>query len=65
MLTLGRRHTVELDDGWTVVTVDGSVAVHVEHTFALLGDGVWVLTSPDGGRSRLGDLVSARGTAAG
>ncbi len=59
MLTLGRPSTVELDDGWTVVTVDGSPAVHVEHTFALLADGVWVLTAADGGAARLGDLLSA------
>jgi methionyl aminopeptidase len=60
MLTLGRPRTEELADGWTVVTVDGSIAVHVEHTFALLPDGVWVLTAPDGGRSRLGPLLATR-----
>ncbi|HEY8473859.1 MAG TPA: type I methionyl aminopeptidase [Natronosporangium sp.] len=62
MLTLGSHKTAELDDEWTVVTVDGSPAVHVEHTFALLDDGVWVLTAEDGGRSRLGDLISSRAT---
>jgi methionyl aminopeptidase len=60
MLTLGSPKTVELSDGWTVITRDRSVAVHVEHTMALLPDGVWVLTAPDGGRERLGDLVTAR-----
>ena len=60
MLTLGRPRTVELADGWTVVTRDGSPAVHVEHTFALLGDGAWVLTAEDGGVARLGELASAR-----
>ncbi|NIL57766.1 type I methionyl aminopeptidase [Salinispora arenicola] len=60
MITLGSPRTVELADGWTVVTRDGSRAVHVEHTMALLPDGVWVLTAPDGGRERLGDLVTAR-----
>lgn len=59
MLTLGGPRTVELDDGWTVVTRDGSPAVHVEHTFALLDDGVWVLTAADGGAQRLGDLISS------
>jgi methionyl aminopeptidase len=58
MLTLGRPRTVELEDGWTVVTADGSPAVHVEHSIALCDDGVWVLTAPDGGRERLGDLVA-------
>ncbi|NJP35457.1 type I methionyl aminopeptidase [Micromonospora thermarum] len=60
MITLGSPRTVELADGWTVVTRDRSMAVHVEHTMALLPDGVWVLTAPDGGRERLGDLVTAR-----
>jgi methionyl aminopeptidase len=58
MLTLGRPRTVELDDGWTVVTADGSPAAHVEHTVALCDDGVWVLTAPDGGRERLGELAA-------
>ncbi|HLT12147.1 MAG TPA: type I methionyl aminopeptidase, partial [Micromonosporaceae bacterium] len=58
MITLGSPHTIELSDGWTVVTRDGSVAAHVEHTVALLPDGVWVLTEPDGGRSRLGELAA-------
>ncbi|HYN94492.1 MAG TPA: type I methionyl aminopeptidase [Pilimelia sp.] len=60
MLTLGSPRTAELSDGWTVVTRDGSMSVHVEHTMALLPDGVWVLTAPDGGRERLGELVSRR-----
>ncbi|WP_018252458.1 type I methionyl aminopeptidase [Salinispora mooreana] len=60
MITLGSPRTAELADGWTVVTRDGSRAVHVEHSMALLPDGVWVLTAVDGGRERLGDLVSAR-----
>ncbi|ROO51863.1 methionyl aminopeptidase [Micromonospora sp. Llam0] len=60
MITEGSARTDELADGWTVVTRDGSMAVHVEHSMALLPDGVWVLTEPDGGRSRLGDLVTAR-----
>jgi methionyl aminopeptidase len=59
MLTLGKPKTAELDDGWTVVTVDGSLAVHVEHSIALCEDGVWVLTAADGGRGRLGDLIAS------
>ena len=53
MITLGSRETRELDDGWTVSTVDGSWAAHWEHTVAILDDGPWVLTAPDGGRSAL------------
>ncbi|GII24236.1 type I methionyl aminopeptidase [Planosporangium mesophilum] len=59
MLTRGKPRTVELEDGWTVVTADGSPAVHVEHSIALCDDGVWVLTASDGGRERLGDLVAS------
>jgi methionyl aminopeptidase len=60
MITLGSPRTVELSDGWTVVTRDGSRAAHTEHTVALLEDGAWVLTASDGGVSRLGELASAR-----
>ncbi len=60
MITMGSPRTAELSDGWTVVTRDRSRAAHVEHSMALLDDGVWVLTAPDGGRERLGDLVTAR-----
>ncbi|TML25730.1 MAG: type I methionyl aminopeptidase [Actinobacteria bacterium] len=60
MLTLGSPDTVELADGWTVITRDRSVAVHVEHTVTFFDDGVWVTTAEDGGRRRLGDLVTAK-----
>lgn len=53
MVTLGARATEELDDGWTVRTVDGSWAAHWEHTVAILDDGPWVLTAEDGGRAEL------------
>jgi methionyl aminopeptidase len=44
MLTAGSEKTEELDDGWTVVTVDGSRAVHWEHSVAITEDGPLVLT---------------------
>ncbi|WP_285504220.1 type I methionyl aminopeptidase [Actinokineospora sp. NBRC 105648] len=47
MLTLGTEETVELEDGWTVVTADGSRAAHWEHTVAVTEDGPWVLTAPE------------------
>jgi methionyl aminopeptidase len=53
MVTLGGRATKELEDGWTVATVDGSWAAHWEHTVAILDDGPWVLTAEDGGRAEL------------
>ncbi|MGA8113838.1 MAG: type I methionyl aminopeptidase [Actinocatenispora sp.] len=60
MITMGAADVVELDDDWTVVTSDHSIAAHVEHSVARCEDGLWVLTAPDGGRSRLGDLVSSQ-----
>ena len=53
MITLGDAETEQLDDGWTVVTADGSWAAHFEHTVAITEDGPWVLTAEDGGRDRL------------
>ncbi|MDR0436393.1 MAG: type I methionyl aminopeptidase [Propionibacteriaceae bacterium] len=53
MLTLGKQETVELDDDWTVVTRDSSPAAHWENTVAVLEDGLWVLTEPDGGAAEL------------
>jgi methionyl aminopeptidase len=53
MLTLGYQDVRQLDDGWTIATEDGSVAVHWEHTVAVLEDGPWVLTAFDGGRAEL------------
>jgi methionyl aminopeptidase len=49
MVTVGDPSTVELEDGWTVVTKDGSRAAHFEHTVAITPEGPWVLTAEDGG----------------
>jgi methionyl aminopeptidase len=51
MLVLGQPQTLLLDDGWTVVTADGTRSAHFEHTVAITADGPWVLTAEDGGRS--------------
>jgi methionyl aminopeptidase len=53
MLTQGAPDTAQLSDEWTIVTQDGSRAAHWEHTVALLADGLWVLTAPDGGNAAL------------
>ena len=45
MITRGERHVVELDDGWTVITTDGSRAAHFEHTVAITPEGPWALTA--------------------
>ena len=59
MLVLGERYTRLLDDGWTVVSADGTPAAHFEHTVAITADGPWVLTAADGGASRLGGPADA------
>ncbi len=67
MLTLGTPATRELGDQWTVASADGSLAAHWEHTVAILEDGPWVLTAPDGGRAELaarGVTLSALSAAA-
>jgi methionyl aminopeptidase len=53
MVTAGAIDTHVLDDGWTVVTDDGSFAAHWEHTVAVHKGGIWVLTAPDGGANGL------------
>ncbi|MFA9446172.1 type I methionyl aminopeptidase [Egicoccus sp. AB-alg6-2] len=45
MFNLGTEETRTLDDGWTVVTADGSVSAHWEHTIAITEDGPRVLTA--------------------
>jgi len=44
MLTTGGEETRTLADGWTVVTADGSLAAHFEHTVAIAQDGGRILT---------------------
>lgn len=44
MLTAGTEAWRELADGWTVVTADGSLAAHFEHTVVVTDDGGQVLT---------------------
>ena len=59
MITLGSAETEELDDGWTVVTQDGSRAAHWENSVAVTDAGIWVLTALDGGQERLKALGAA------
>ncbi len=44
MLTLGSVDSIVLDDDWTVVTDDGSLAAHWEHTVAATSNGPRILT---------------------
>jgi methionyl aminopeptidase len=59
MLVLGDEGTRLLDDGWTVVTADGNIAAHFEHTVAITPDGPRVLTAEDGGRSGLAAIAAS------
>jgi len=45
MFMLGEEQTRVLADEWTVVTADGSLAAHFEHTVAVTEDGPEVLTA--------------------
>ena len=47
MLNVGGWEAVQLDDGWTVVTADGSLSAHFEETVAIGVNGAEVLTSLD------------------
>lgn len=44
MITAGDYRTRTLPDKWTVVTADGSLSAHFEHTVAITRDGARVLT---------------------
>jgi methionyl aminopeptidase len=46
MVNAGRPDTRLLDDGWSVVTADGSLSAHFEHTIAVTDDGPEVFTVP-------------------
>jgi methionyl aminopeptidase len=50
MVNEGGPETRVLDDGWTVVTRDGSRSAHFEHTVAITPAGPEVLTLLDGAR---------------
>ena len=48
MVTMGSWEVRILDDGWTAVTRDGSLAAHFEHTIAVTDGDPEVLTSRTG-----------------
>jgi len=47
MVNAGGPETLELADGWSVVTADGSLSAHFEHTIAVTENGPEVLTDAD------------------
>jgi methionyl aminopeptidase len=46
MVNAGGAGTVLLDDGWSVMTADGRLSAHFEHSIAVTDDGPEVLTLP-------------------
>jgi len=44
MLNLGAAETRTLEDKWTVVTADGNLSAHAEHTIAVTAEGPEILT---------------------
>jgi methionyl aminopeptidase len=47
MFTMGNPATRTLTDKWTVVTADGSLSAHFEHTVAITDNGPLVLTKAE------------------
>jgi methionyl aminopeptidase len=56
MLNRGRRGVRTQDDGWTVVTRDGSLSAQFEHTVAVTASGVSVLTLRSEERDMIGKM---------
>jgi methionyl aminopeptidase len=44
MINLGTAEVKVLEDGWTAITIDGSISAHFEHTVAITKDGPVILT---------------------
>ena len=47
MINAGARNVRTLGDGWTVVTQDGSLSAHYEHSIAVTENGIILLTKVD------------------
>ncbi|MBI4977854.1 MAG: type I methionyl aminopeptidase [Spirochaetes bacterium] len=45
MVNMGHHEVIMLDDDWTIVTDDGSLSSHYEHTVAVTDDGYELLTN--------------------
>lgn len=44
MINIGKPDVKVLPDGWTVITKDGSLSAHFEHTIAVTSDGPQIMT---------------------
>jgi methionyl aminopeptidase len=52
MVNAGGAATRSLEDGWTVVTADGSLSAHFEHTVAVVAEGSEVLSRREAKEAR-------------
>ncbi|MDQ2873215.1 MAG: type I methionyl aminopeptidase [Candidatus Eremiobacteraeota bacterium] len=65
MITEGTHRVETKKDGWTVVTADGKLAAHFEHTIAITDDGPKILTLRDiGEHADVGNFRPKEETAA-
>lgn len=46
MIVAGSREMLLLEDGWTIMSRDGSRSAQYEHTVAITDNGPWILTLP-------------------
>lgn len=44
MINMGSAEVKVLEDGWTAITIDGSISAHFEHTVAITNEGPVILT---------------------
>ena len=49
MVNVGSFEVMEMPDGWTVKTADGSLSAHYENTVALTSNGPMILTEVEKG----------------
>lgn len=47
MVNIGNEGVETKNDGWTVITADGSLSAHFEHTVAVIEKGYQILTLPE------------------
>jgi methionyl aminopeptidase len=65
MINLGGPHVRQLDDGWTIVTGDGSLSAQFEHTVLVTRNGCEILTLPPASSAVGGSIALDGGNAAG
>lgn len=63
MVNAGKRETITLDDKWTVVTKDGTLSAHFEHTVAITKRGPDILTLPYGAPTLRDNAADLKATA--